>query len=144
MVDSGMRWRLGCRPARSYVAWPRGGSTTCPHSHRGGHHVDTTAEKRKAALRRPSHNALISLGKFGAGEGIRTLDPNLGKVPERSTPWYPAVRYDTKLYDESLSWLTSNPPPVSRTYPTTCFQVLGIRVDEGYDSLILSKLPVGG
>jgi hypothetical protein len=23
---------------------------------------------------------LISLGKFGAGEGIRTLDPNLGKV----------------------------------------------------------------
>ncbi len=22
----------------------------------------------------------ISLGKFGAGEGIRTLDPNLGKV----------------------------------------------------------------
>jgi hypothetical protein len=23
---------------------------------------------------------LISFGKFGAGEGIRTLDPNLGKV----------------------------------------------------------------
>jgi hypothetical protein len=80
MMDSGMRWRLGCRPARSYVAWPRDGSTTCPHSRRGGHHVDTTAEKRKAALRRLSHNALISLGKFGAGEGIRTLDPNLGKV----------------------------------------------------------------
>jgi hypothetical protein len=48
-----------------------------PH---GGHHVDTTAQKLKAALRRPSHNALISLGKIGAGEGIRTLDPNLGKV----------------------------------------------------------------
>ena len=43
-------------------------------------HVDTMAEKRKAALRRPSHNALISIRKFGAGEGIRTLDPNLGKV----------------------------------------------------------------
>ena len=42
---------------------------------------------------------LISLRELGAGEGIRTLDPNLGKVPERSTPWYPAVRYDTKLYD---------------------------------------------
>ena len=42
--------------------------------------MDITAEKRKAALRRPSHNALISLEKFGAGEGIRTLDPNLGKV----------------------------------------------------------------
>ena len=25
-------------------------------------------------------NSLISLNKFGAGEGIRTLDPNLGKV----------------------------------------------------------------
>ena len=25
-------------------------------------------------------NTLISLRKFGAGEGIRTLDPNLGKV----------------------------------------------------------------
>jgi hypothetical protein len=42
--------------------------------------VDTRAEKRKAASRRPSHNALISLGKSGAGDGIRTHDPNLGKV----------------------------------------------------------------
>jgi hypothetical protein len=31
-------------------------------------------------LRRPSHNTLIFLRKSGAGEGIRTLDPNLGKV----------------------------------------------------------------
>jgi hypothetical protein len=30
--------------------------------------------------RRASFNRLISLRKFGAGEGIRTLDPNLGKV----------------------------------------------------------------
>ncbi len=51
----------------------------------GGHHVDTRVEKRKAALRRPSHNALISLRKFGAGEGIRTLDPNLGKVWDGAT-----------------------------------------------------------
>ncbi|MGH6836546.1 MAG: hypothetical protein ACREC9_13635 [Methylocella sp.] len=29
-------------------------------------------------------NRLISLRKFGAGEGIRTLDPNLGKV---ATSW---------------------------------------------------------
>ncbi len=42
--------------------------------------MDTTAEKQKAAIRRPFHNALISLEKSGAGEGIRTLDPNLGKV----------------------------------------------------------------
>ena len=47
---------------------------------RGGHHVDTTVGKRKGRFRGPYHNALISLGKFGAGEGIRTLDPNLGKV----------------------------------------------------------------
>jgi hypothetical protein len=33
------------------------------------------------------------LKDFGAGEGIRTLDPNLGKTPERSTPWYPAPRH---------------------------------------------------
>ena len=32
---------------------------------------------------------------FGAGEGIRTLDPNLGKVPERVSPGYPILRYDT-------------------------------------------------
>jgi hypothetical protein len=31
-------------------------------------------------------NRSISLRKFGAGEGIRTLDPNLGKVPEGLTP----------------------------------------------------------
>ncbi len=47
---------------------------------RRGHHVDTRLEKRRAALRRPIHNALKSLRDFGAGEGIRTLDPNLGKV----------------------------------------------------------------
>jgi hypothetical protein len=28
----------------------------------------------------PSHILLIMSSKFGAGEGIRTLDPNLGKV----------------------------------------------------------------
>ena len=31
-------------------------------------------------FRRSLHNALIALKKSGAGEGIRTLDPNLGKV----------------------------------------------------------------
>ena len=35
-------------------------------------------------------------GKFGAGEGIRTLDPNLGKVLERSTLEYPTLRYHKK------------------------------------------------
>jgi hypothetical protein len=46
--------------------------------------VDTmwtpTLRDKEAALRRPSLIQLISLIKFGASEGIRTLDPNLGKV----------------------------------------------------------------
>jgi hypothetical protein len=46
--------------------------------------VDTmwtpTLRDNEAALRQLSLIQLISLIKFGAGEGIRTLDPNLGKV----------------------------------------------------------------
>src|SRR6185312_5170833 len=38
------------------------------------------AEKQKTAPKDRSKQ-LISLRKSGAGEGIRTLDPNLGKVP---------------------------------------------------------------
>jgi hypothetical protein len=44
--------------------------------------VDTTPQTTKAALRRPLRKSLICLGEFGAGEGIRTLDPNLGNVPQ--------------------------------------------------------------
>jgi hypothetical protein len=40
--------------------------------------VNLVAETTKAARRRPV--VVVSVGKFGAGEGIRTLDPNLGKV----------------------------------------------------------------
>ena len=47
--------------------------------------------------------SLISLRKIGAGEGIRTLDPNLGKVPERSTPGYPPVRYLRENDDKSIA-----------------------------------------
>jgi len=50
------------------------------HLDHGGHHVDIPPEMRKAAFRRPFHNAPISLEKFGVGVGIRTLDPNLGKI----------------------------------------------------------------
>ena len=67
---------------QTYKFGPRSPATELPgvRFRHGGHHVDTRLEKRRAAFRRPSHNALISLRKFGAGEGIRTLDPNLGKV----------------------------------------------------------------
>jgi hypothetical protein len=39
----------------------------------------TGAGKQKTVVNDRS-KPLISLNKFGAGEGIRTLDPNLGKV----------------------------------------------------------------
>lgn len=46
--------------------------------------VDTmwTPERKnkKATSWLSSHNILIFLLKFGAGEGIGTLDPNLGKI----------------------------------------------------------------
>jgi len=47
-------------------------------------------EPKAARISRPLSNPLIRL-KTGAGEGIRTLDPNLGNGPERPTPQYPAV-----------------------------------------------------
>ena len=42
--------------------------------------------------RRIAFNLAILIIKSGAGGGIRTLDPKLGKVPEGSTPGYPAAR----------------------------------------------------
>ena len=41
--------------------------------------LPTGAGKQKTVPKDRSRR-LISLRKFGAGEGIRTLDPNLGKV----------------------------------------------------------------
>ncbi len=46
----------------------------------GGQHAGAKLKARRSASRLPSRNAQISFGKSGAGEGIRTLDPNLGKV----------------------------------------------------------------
>src|SRR5271156_4052206 len=42
--------------------------------------VSQTGAGKQKARRRTLFIRLISLRKFGAGEGIRTLDPNLGKV----------------------------------------------------------------
>ena len=53
--------------------------------------VSTSGAGKQEAAPEDRFKPLISSRKFGAGEGIRTLDPNLGKVPERSTPWYPAA-----------------------------------------------------
>jgi hypothetical protein len=46
-------------------------------------------------LRPGRSNPLISLWRFGAGEGIRTLDPNLGKVADSLSGGIP--RYPTPL-----------------------------------------------
>ena len=45
--------------------------------------------------RRTALNRFIFLKKTGAGEGIRTLDPNLGKVLEGSTLGYPKPSLST-------------------------------------------------
>jgi hypothetical protein len=45
------------------------------------HPVLRTGSEAEAVLN-GSNKSLISLKKLGAGEGIRTLDPNLGKVAE--------------------------------------------------------------
>jgi hypothetical protein len=48
-----------------------------------------------------NENTLKSL-IIGAGEGIRTLDPNLGKVPEALTPGHPAHRQSKSLHYKSI------------------------------------------
>jgi len=40
----------------------------------------TRAETKKPPCGGFSHKPLLGKGETGAGEGIRTLDPNLGKV----------------------------------------------------------------
>ena len=59
------------------------------------------AGKQKTAAR-DRFKSLISLRKIGAGEGIRTLDPNLGKVPQGSTLGYPAPRHGLILSYKSM------------------------------------------
>ena len=62
--------------------------------------------------KRPRKVALIRLKylrNFGAGEGIRTLDPNLGKVPAGLSPGYPAsARTLTKKSDKTINWVNAH------------------------------------
>ena len=62
-------WRhdgIGARAIRPDGPWP--------------HSVRFTAGGRQQALANDEHIAVLMSGNDGAGEGIRTLDPNLGKV----------------------------------------------------------------
>jgi len=79
----------------------------------------TEAGKQKTAPKDRS-KPLISLRKFGAGEGIRTLDPNLGKVvrfhaespcfrketpsPDSSVPGFPPSRMTPGARLLALTW----------------------------------------
>src|SRR5882757_892562 len=69
------------RARRQHRSWPH----YCAPQHASfcfppaSPHVLTGPGKQKTPLRAFA-KALIFLGKTGAGEGIRTLDPNLGKV----------------------------------------------------------------
>ena len=100
------------------------------------------AGKQKTAPR-DRFNTLISLRKSGAGEGIRTLDPNLGKAPEGSTPGYPAPRHVLITSDKSASYPSSDRPGDIPSYPATYHQMLGISRDQGYHPPILSRYPTG-
>ncbi len=61
----------------------------------------TKTGKQKTAPKDRS-KSLISLRHSGAGEGIRTLDPNLGKVPDGPTPGYPAVCHGLIFFDKPM------------------------------------------
>ena len=75
----------------------------------------------KKTPRRASFNRLISWKKSGAGEGIRTLDPNLGKreiamsprstVLRRNSPECATVRdfgRGRESHDHALEWTPMN------------------------------------
>jgi hypothetical protein len=68
---------FGALPMPKAAVRPLGHASCCfPHA---SPVPQTRAGKQKTAPKDRS-KPLISLEKFGAGEGIRTLDPNLGKV----------------------------------------------------------------
>lgn len=72
---------------------PRLRVATLPNANfpRVGNRREKRSKTEKAARRRLVCNHLIFLIETGAGEGIRTLDPNLGKVPESHSLQYPRV-----------------------------------------------------
>ncbi len=69
-------YRVGCKPPRTRSCIPRF-AFRCLQ----GAYIRGCLQfcKRKTA-RMAAFNILIFIENFGAGEGIRTLDPNLGKV----------------------------------------------------------------
>ena len=60
---------------------PAQGPRGCAYSLPLAYPIYSGASGKQKRPRRAVFIALIFLRKLGAGEGIRTLDPNLGKVP---------------------------------------------------------------
>jgi hypothetical protein len=70
---------------------------------------ETRAGKQKTAPKDRS-KPLISLENFGAGEGIRTLDPNLGNVRRRFTPQHLCLSQNHLRYYWIRSFLARRHP----------------------------------
>ncbi len=99
------------------------------------------AGKQKTAPKDRSKH-LIFLKKTGAGEGIRTLDPNLGKVPHdfRRTA---LLRLRPEKSLRNKEFLNTEAAAFALHRPPVCCQLLGICSDQGHSRLILIKLPAG-
>ena len=68
---------LGVIPTPEAAAGPLQHASCCfPHASP----VSSTVSGKQKTAPRDRSKSVIFLRKFGAGEGIRTLDPNLGKV----------------------------------------------------------------
>jgi hypothetical protein len=74
--------------------------------------------------RRALLNSLDFQKKPGAGEGIRTLDPNLGNGPETFSPRYPAVSGTTLNQDKTMCCGCFEPPNLRQEGPPARLQTL--------------------
>jgi len=89
----------------------------------------------KAGKQKPPQGAalnhLISQRKPGAGEGIRTLDPNLGNGLQGYAPGYPGVRQTTINRLFSIYWRRHSPPSVSPDIPRLSSRCLDSALEGG-------------
>jgi hypothetical protein len=72
----------------------------------------------------------------GAGDEIRTHDPNLGKVAHIPSLWYPAMRDCTIFLFFIACYEGSIAPSLSDRHPMTYPQLLGMCFDLCYSDLI--------
>ena len=78
-----------------------------------------------------NENMPKSLRKLGAGEGIRTLDPNLGNGLQGYAPGYPGGRQTTINRVFSIYWRRRSPPSVSPDIPRLSSKCLDSALEGG-------------